>query len=57
MIVRRDWNGVAPEGVEVLRSTTNLAMIGGRTYCASAAGMVKIRVWTPPKAEKIVAKH
>jgi hypothetical protein len=29
-----DWQGVAPEGMEVLRSPTNLGGVGGRTYCA-----------------------
>ena len=36
LIVAPDWEGVAPDGMDVLRSPTNLAMIGGRTYCAGA---------------------
>jgi hypothetical protein len=36
LIAGPDWNGAAPEGIEVLRSPTNLAGIGGRTYCAGA---------------------
>lgn len=34
LIVGPDWNGVAPEGMEVLRMPTNLGGVGGRTYCA-----------------------
>ena len=37
LIAGPDWKGVPPKGMEVLRSLTNLAMIGGRTYCAGAA--------------------
>jgi hypothetical protein len=36
LIAGPDWKGVAPDGVEVLRSPTNLAIIGGRTYCAGS---------------------
>jgi len=31
-----DWKGTVPEGMELLRSPTNLGGIGGRTYCAGA---------------------
>jgi len=31
-----DWEGAVPEGMELLRSPTNLGGIGGRTYCAGA---------------------
>jgi len=34
LIAGPDWQGVAPEGMEVLRSPTNLGGVGGRTYCA-----------------------
>ena len=34
LIAGPDWDGVAPEGMEVLRSPTNLGGVGGRTYCA-----------------------
>lgn len=34
LIAGPDWKGSAPKGVEVLRSPTNLVLIGGRTYCA-----------------------
>ena len=36
LIAGPDWDGDVPEGMELLRSPTNLAMIGGRTYCAGA---------------------
>lgn len=34
LVAGPDWKGVVPDGMEVLRSPTNLVMIGGRTYCA-----------------------
>ena len=34
LIAGPDWTGVAPDGMELLRSPTNLVLIGGRTYCA-----------------------
>lgn len=34
LIAGPDWVGDAPEGMEILRSPTNLAMVAGRTYCA-----------------------
>jgi hypothetical protein len=34
LIAGPDWKGKTPKGVELLRSPTNLAGIGGRTYCA-----------------------
>jgi hypothetical protein len=34
LIAGPDWTGVAPDGMEVLRSPTHLGGIGGRTYCA-----------------------
>ncbi len=37
LIAGPNWKGVAPKGMEVLRCPTNLAMIGGRTYCAGSA--------------------
>jgi hypothetical protein len=42
LIAGPDWKGVAPKGMEVLRSPTNLAMIGGRTYCAGAADYAEV---------------
>ncbi|NDR57046.1 DUF1254 domain-containing protein [Aliiruegeria sabulilitoris] len=36
LIAGPDWDGPVPEGLEVLRSPTNLAGIGGRTYCSGA---------------------
>ena len=36
LIAGPDWKGSVPDGMEVLRSPTNLNMIGGRTYCAGA---------------------
>ena len=34
LIAGPDWKGIVPEGMELLRSPTNLGGIGGRTYCA-----------------------
>jgi hypothetical protein len=34
LIAGPDWKGTVPEGMELLRSPTNLGGIGGRTYCA-----------------------
>lgn len=34
LIAGPDWEGKVPKGMEILRSPTNLAGIGGRTYCA-----------------------
>lgn len=34
LVAGPDWKGTVPEGMELLRSPTNLAGIGGRTYCA-----------------------
>jgi hypothetical protein len=36
LVAGPDWNGTVPEGMELLRSPTNLGGIGGRTYCAGA---------------------
>jgi len=36
LIAGPDWKGTVPEGMELLRSPTNLGGIGGRTYCAGA---------------------
>jgi len=36
LIAGPNWKGTAPDGIEVLRSPSNLIMIGGRTYCAGA---------------------
>ncbi|HKJ20213.1 MAG TPA: DUF1254 domain-containing protein, partial [Woeseiaceae bacterium] len=36
LIAGPDWTGTVPEGMELLRSPTNLGGIGGRTYCAGA---------------------
>ncbi len=36
LIAGPDWKGTVPEGMELLRCPTNLAGIGGRTYCAGA---------------------
>jgi hypothetical protein len=34
LIAGPDWKGTVPEGMELLRSPTNLGGIGGRTYCS-----------------------
>jgi hypothetical protein len=34
LVAGPDWDGPVPDGMELLRSPTNLAGIGGRTYCA-----------------------
>ena len=36
LVAGPDWKGTVPEGMELLRSPTNLGGIGGRTYCAGA---------------------
>jgi len=36
LIAGPDWEGTVPEGMELLRSSTHLGGIGGRTYCAGA---------------------
>jgi hypothetical protein len=36
LIAGPDWKGATPDGMELLRSPTNLGGIGGRTYCAGA---------------------
>ncbi|WP_237067410.1 DUF1254 domain-containing protein [Microbulbifer guangxiensis] len=36
LIAGPDWQGTVPDGMELLRSPTNLGGIGGRTYCAGA---------------------
>ncbi|MFC1834474.1 DUF1254 domain-containing protein [Thermodesulfobacteriota bacterium] len=42
LIAGPNWKGVAPNGMEVLRCPTNLAMIAGRTYCAGPADYVQV---------------
>jgi hypothetical protein len=34
LIAGPDWQGEVPEGMELIRSPTNLGGVGGRTYCA-----------------------
>ena len=36
LVTGPDWKGTVPEGMELLRTPTNLGGIGGRTYCAGA---------------------
>ncbi len=43
-IVGPDWKGQLPQGIEELKSPTNLAIIGGRTYCSGPADYAAVHI-------------